>query len=56
VLKNNEEWLPNDVTCVDVVAIERARIISPSGDSRDRWLDRDGVSVDFMYDRKQGCT
>lgn len=45
--------LPDDVKRVDVVALGRARIITPAGESWDSWFDGDGVSADFMAEREQ---
>lgn len=45
--------LPDDVRCVDVVAVGRARIITPAGTSWDEWFAGEGVSDDFMADRGQ---
>ena len=45
--------LPDDVKRVDVVAIGRARIITPVGESWDTWFDGDGVTADFMAEREQ---
>jgi len=45
--------LPDDVKRVDVIAIGRTRILTPSGESWDSWFDGEGVSADFMTDREQ---
>ena len=45
--------LPDDVKRVDVIAIGRPRILTPSGESWDSWFDGEGVSADFMTDREQ---
>ena len=45
--------LPDDVKRVDVVAVGRARIITPAGKGWDSWFDGDNVSADFMSDREQ---
>ncbi|MCY1389528.1 Antitoxin VapB [compost metagenome] len=45
--------LPDDVTRVDVVAIGRARLITPAGESWDSWFDGESVSADFMSEREQ---
>lgn len=45
--------LPEDVKRVDVVAIGRARIITPAGESWDSWFEGDGVTSDFMVEREQ---
>jgi len=47
--------LPDDVKRVDVVAVGRARIISPAGESWDIWFEGDSVSADFMSDREQAA-
>lgn len=45
--------LPEDVTRVDVVAMGRARIITPAGEAWDSWFEGESVSDDFMSDRDQ---
>lgn len=45
--------LPDDVKRVDVVAVGRARIITPAGESWDSWFDSEGVTDDFMTEREQ---
>lgn len=45
--------LPDDVTRVDVVAIGRARLITPAGESWDSWFEGESVSADFMCEREQ---
>ena len=45
--------MPADVKRVDVVAIGRARIITPAGESWDSWFDAENVTTDFMADREQ---
>ena len=45
--------LPESVTRVDIVAIGRARLIAPAGESWDSWFDGPGVSDDFMSEREQ---
>ncbi|WP_048696612.1 type II toxin-antitoxin system VapB family antitoxin [Erwinia piriflorinigrans] len=45
--------LPEDVKCVDIIAIGRTRIISPVGESWDNWFDGENVTADFMDDREQ---
>lgn len=45
--------LPDDVKRVDVVAVGRARIITPAGESWDSWFDGEGVTSDFMVEREQ---
>ena len=44
---------PEDVKRVDVVAIGRARLIMPAGESWDSWFEGQGVTQDFMSDREQ---
>lgn len=45
--------LPEDVKRVDIVAVGRARIITPAGESWDSWFDGPGVTADFMSEREQ---
>jgi antitoxin VapB len=45
--------MPSDVKRVNVVAIGRARIITPADETWDSWFDGDGVSTDFMTQRDQ---
>lgn len=45
--------LPDGVKHVEVVAIGRARIITPKGEVWDSWFDAPGVSSDFMTERDQ---
>ncbi len=45
--------LPPDVTRVDIVAIGRARILVPAGESWDTWFDGESVTDDFLADREQ---
>ena len=45
--------LDDDVRQVTVVALVRARVIAPVGESWDSWFDGPGVSPDFMAERKQ---
>ncbi|MFS2198462.1 type II toxin-antitoxin system VapB family antitoxin [Pseudomonas sp. Pseusp3] len=45
--------MPGDVKRVDVIAIGRARIITPAGESWDSWFDGESVTSDFMNDREQ---
>lgn len=44
---------PDDVKRVDIVAIGRARIITPAGESWDSWFEGEGVTDDFMVHREQ---
>ncbi|MBF7142590.1 MULTISPECIES: type II toxin-antitoxin system VapB family antitoxin [Pseudomonas] len=44
---------PEDVKRVDVVAVGRARIITPAGESWDSWFDGEGVTTDFLAERGQ---
>jgi antitoxin VapB len=48
-----EVALPDDVKQVDVVAVGRTRIISPSGESWDSWFEGEDVGKDFMPERGQ---
>ena len=45
--------LPDDVKCVDVVVLGRARIITPAGEAWDSWFDGEGVTPDFISERNQ---
>ena len=45
--------LPEDVKKVDIVALGRARIITPAGEAWESWFDGEGVSDDFMPEREQ---
>ncbi|MDU6412331.1 MAG: type II toxin-antitoxin system VapB family antitoxin [Yersiniaceae bacterium] len=45
--------LPEDVKHVDIVAVGRARIITPAGESWDSWFDGESVTSDFMGTREQ---
>lgn len=45
--------LPDDVKRVDVIAIGRARILTPRGEFWDSWFDGTGVTADFMSERDQ---
>lgn len=45
--------LPEDVKRVDIVAVGRARIIVPAGQSWDSWFEGEGVTDDFMSQREQ---
>lgn len=45
--------MPSDVKRVNIVAIGRARIITPADETWDSWFDGDGVSTDFMSHRDQ---
>ena len=47
---------PDSVKQVDIVAIGRARLIAPAGESWDVWFDDVGVSDDFMTHRDQPAT
>jgi len=44
---------PESIKQVDIVAIGRARLIAPAGESWDSWFDDVGVSDDFMANRDQ---
>ncbi len=48
-----EVALPEDVTLVDIVAIGRTRIITPSGESWDSWFEGEDASPDFLPARDQ---
>lgn len=45
--------LPDSVKQVDIIAIGRARVIVPAGESWDSWFDGDGVTDDFLEHRDQ---
>lgn len=45
--------LPDDVKRVDIVAVGRARIITPAGESWDSWFEGEGVTEDFLARREQ---
>ncbi len=45
--------LPADVKQVDIVALGRARLIVPAGESWDNWFASPGVTDDFMQTREQ---
>lgn len=45
--------LPADVKIVDVIAVGRTRIISPTGESWESWFSGPRVTSDFMADREQ---
>ena len=44
---------PSSVKKVDIVAVGRARLITPAGESWDSWFSDEGVSDDFMTSRDQ---
>lgn len=45
--------LPDDVRRVDVIAVGRARILTPVGEAWDTWFDGPEISAEFMTDRQQ---
>ena len=45
--------LDDDVRQVTIVAVGRARVIAPVGESWDSWFDGPGVTVDFLVERDQ---
>ncbi|MEI4955729.1 type II toxin-antitoxin system VapB family antitoxin [Aeromonas caviae] len=45
--------LPDEVTHVEIVVVGRTRIITPVGESWDRWFDEPCMSTDFMAEREQ---
>ncbi|MFG6667320.1 type II toxin-antitoxin system VapB family antitoxin [Halomonas sp. HNIBRBA4712] len=45
--------LPENVTRVDVIALGRARLITPAGEAWDSWFDGPSVTADFMSEREQ---
>ena len=44
---------PESIKHVEITAIGNKRIISPAGQSWDDWFEAQGVSSDFMTERKQ---
>ncbi|MCU1760391.1 antitoxin [Pseudomonas sp. 14P_8.1_Bac3] len=45
--------MPSDVKRVNVIAIGRARLITPADETWDSWFDGGSVSTDFMTNREQ---
>lgn len=45
--------LPDNVRQVEIVAVGRARIITPVGSAWDSWFDGPGADDDFMPERDQ---
>ncbi|EPE96337.1 type II toxin-antitoxin system VapB family antitoxin [Rhizobium grahamii] len=45
--------LPDDVKRVDIVAVGRARIITPAGEAWDSWFEELEATSDFMTERDQ---
>ena len=45
--------MPADVKRVEVIAIGRARLITPAGEAWDSWFDGESITADFMTDREQ---
>lgn len=45
--------MPSDVKRVNVVAIGRARIITPADEAWDSWFDGESASSDFLNNRDQ---
>lgn len=45
--------LPENVTRVDVIALGRARLITPVGEAWDSWFDGQSVTADFMSENVQ---
>ncbi|WP_429109771.1 hypothetical protein [Aeromonas media] len=43
--------LPDEVKHVEIVVVGRTRIITPVGESKDRWFDEPCMSADFMAER-----
>ncbi|WP_354005969.1 type II toxin-antitoxin system VapB family antitoxin [Aeromonas caviae] len=43
----------DEVTHVEIVVVGRTRIITPVGESWDRWFDEPCMSADFMAEREQ---
>ena len=44
---------PESIKQVEITAIGNKRIITPAGQSWDDWFEAQGVSSDFMSERKQ---
>ncbi len=44
---------PDYIRDIEITAIGNKRVILPAGQSWDDWFDDEGVSEDFMSDRKQ---
>lgn len=44
---------PESIKDVEITAIGNKRIITPAGKSWDDWFEEQGVSSDFMTERKQ---
>lgn len=44
---------PDSIRDIEITAIGNKRVILPAGQSWDDWFDGEGVSEDFMSDRKQ---
>ncbi|RPH28330.1 antitoxin [Buttiauxella warmboldiae] len=45
--------MPEEVKHVDIVAVGRARIITPAGEGWDSWFDGESVTPDFLSTREQ---
>lgn len=45
--------LPSEVKQVDIVAVGRVRIITPTGESWDEWFEHASFSTDYMNERDQ---
>ena len=45
--------LPEDVTHVNVIALGRARLITPIGEAWHSWFDGENVTADFINEREQ---
>lgn len=45
--------LPEDVTHVVVIALGRARLITPVSEAWDSWFNGQSVTADFMSEREQ---
>ena len=50
---SKEIAFPESVREVEITAVGNKRIITPAGQSWDDWFDAQGVSSDFMIERKQ---
>lgn len=45
--------LRETVKQVDIIALGRARLITPGGEAWDSWFEGEGVTEDFMREREQ---
>ncbi len=45
--------LPDSVKRVDIIALGKARLITPAGEAWESWFNGEGVTDDFMNEREQ---